>query len=86
MRKAHELFPPGHPLIRKAVHMARSGDGSHHDTIAAAMFVATRDAEERHRRFVDELRRRLRNGWPGDLRQPVVWALDVLAKLEAESE
>ena len=86
MPKPNELFPPGHPLIRKAVHMASSGDGSHHDTIAAAMFVAVRDAEERHRRFLDELCRRLRKGWPADLRQPAVWALEVLAKLEAESE
>ena len=84
MRKAREAFPLGHRLIGVAQGIADSGDGSHYDTIAAAMFVAAKEAEKRHREFLAELRRRFSKGWPSDVGQPVVWALDVLTRLERE--
>jgi hypothetical protein len=84
MRKAREAFPLGHPLIGVAHGIADHGDGSRYDEIAAALFVASKDAEKRHRAFLGDLRRRLLAGWPADPQQPVLWALDVLNRLERE--
>lgn len=83
MRKAREAFA-GHRWVAVAADIAEHGDDTHHDLIAAALFVATKEAEKRHREFVAELRRRLSKGWPGDTGQPVAWALYVLAGLERE--
>lgn len=84
MRKAREAFRLNHPLVHAAATLADAGDGTHYDQIAAALFVAARDAGRRHREFLAELRRRFLNSWPGDTRQPVAWALYVLSKLEGE--
>lgn len=45
MRKAHDAFPLGHRLIGVAHDIADHGDGSIYCQIAAALFVATKDAE-----------------------------------------